>query len=150
MKIEFSRQIFERKKNPKYYFSSKSVLWESLFHADGQTDMRTLIVDIRNFTHAPKNVILRILISEYHKLRSTLSLSKHQKNLRFPFPLFFLIPLSFHVPDSNHAISLLPFVAQHSFSHRLHTVLMTSSQSQTMKYVTRNSRRTVQVSNREC
>ena len=47
MKVEFSRQIFEKliKIRP---------VGAELFHADGQTDMTKLIVAFRNFANASK------------------------------------------------------------------------------------------------
>ena len=50
MKLEFSRQIFE-KKQLKYELSSKSVKWEP--SCSMRTDMTKLIVASRNFAKAP-------------------------------------------------------------------------------------------------
>jgi hypothetical protein len=45
------------RKKLKFQVSSKSVYWEPScsMRADGQTDMRKLIVAFRNFANAPKN-----------------------------------------------------------------------------------------------
>jgi hypothetical protein len=55
MKLEFSLQIFEKKKL-KYQVSSKSVQWESScsVRIDGRTDMTKLIVAFRKSAKAPK------------------------------------------------------------------------------------------------
>jgi CYTH domain-containing protein len=50
MKIQFSRQIFEKLK---YQVSSKTVQWEADFFAD---DMTKLIVASRNFPSFPKTI----------------------------------------------------------------------------------------------
>jgi len=54
MKLEFSRQIFE--KSPNIKFAWKSVQWEPScsIRTDGRTDMTKLIVAFRNFANAPK------------------------------------------------------------------------------------------------
>jgi hypothetical protein len=54
MKLESSRQIFEKKLQ--YQISSKSVQWEPScsMRTDKQTDMTKLIVAFRNFAKAPK------------------------------------------------------------------------------------------------
>jgi hypothetical protein len=49
MKIVFSRQIFEKSSNIKFHENPFE-----LFHADGRTDMRKLIVALRDFADAPK------------------------------------------------------------------------------------------------
>ena len=55
MKLEFSRQGYEKKL--KYQISSKSVQWEPSCYVrtDGQMDMTQLIVVFRNFAKVPKN-----------------------------------------------------------------------------------------------
>jgi hypothetical protein len=52
MKFEFSRQIFEKVLNTKFY-QNPSI--GSLVVPCGQTDMTELIVAFRNFANAPKN-----------------------------------------------------------------------------------------------
>ena len=58
MKLEFSRQIFEKNTKISDFMKIRPVGAE-LFHTDGQTDGRTdmtkLIVAFRNFANAPKN-----------------------------------------------------------------------------------------------
>ena len=56
MKLEFSRQIFEKKKVQIPSFMKMRPLGDELFHVDGQTDMK-LIVAFRNFANAPRNDI---------------------------------------------------------------------------------------------
>jgi hypothetical protein len=51
MKLEFSRQIFEK---PSIFMKIRPVAAE-LFPADGQTDMTKLTVASRNLAAAPKN-----------------------------------------------------------------------------------------------
>ena len=51
MKLEFSRQIFEKKAQIPSFIKIRLVRAE-LFHADGQTDMK-LVVGFRNFANAP-------------------------------------------------------------------------------------------------
>jgi hypothetical protein len=53
IKLEFSRQIFEKSSNIKFHENPSSVGGE-LFHADRQTDAMKLIVAFRNFANAPK------------------------------------------------------------------------------------------------
>jgi hypothetical protein len=53
MKYEFSRQIFEKVSNIKFYQNPSS---GSRVVACGQTDMTELIVAFRNFSKAPKSV----------------------------------------------------------------------------------------------
>ena len=54
MKLEFSRQVLEKK--VRYQVPSKSIQWKpELFHADGRTDITKLIVAFCNITNAPKN-----------------------------------------------------------------------------------------------
>jgi hypothetical protein len=57
MKLEFSRQIFERKNAQISNFMKIRLVGAGLFHANGQTDERTtkVIVACRNFAHAPNN-----------------------------------------------------------------------------------------------
>jgi len=50
MKLEFSRQIFEKYSNIKCHY---------LFHTDGRTGMTKLIAAFRNITNARKNLIIR-------------------------------------------------------------------------------------------
>jgi len=50
MKVEFSEQIFEKYSN---YMTIRPVRAE-LLHAEGQKDMKTLIVTFRNFAKASK------------------------------------------------------------------------------------------------
>jgi len=60
MKLEFSRQIFEKYSNVKFHenaFSESRVVPRGRTH--GQTDVTKLIVPFRNFANAPKNVVLR-------------------------------------------------------------------------------------------
>jgi hypothetical protein len=52
MKLEFSRQFFEKYANIKF---RENLLSGSRTVTCGQTDMTKLIVDFRNFTNAPKN-----------------------------------------------------------------------------------------------
>jgi hypothetical protein len=58
MKLEFSRQTFENKKNLKYRVSSKSAQLElsGFMRTDRQTDMTKLIVAFRNFANALKKI----------------------------------------------------------------------------------------------
>ena len=55
--LEFSQQIFEKKKKKlKYRTPKKSVQWDpELFRADRRTDMSKLTVAFPNFANAPKN-----------------------------------------------------------------------------------------------
>jgi len=56
MKLEFSRQIFEKYPNIKFDedLSSRSRVIPC-GRTDGRTDMTKLIVALRNFSNAPKN-----------------------------------------------------------------------------------------------
>ena len=54
MKLEFSRQIFEKKAQISSFIKIRSVGAE-MFHADRQTDMMKVIFACRNFATAPKN-----------------------------------------------------------------------------------------------
>jgi len=69
MKLEFSRQFFE--KILKYKTSRISLEWERWFsmRADGRTDMTKLMIAFRNFSNAPKE--LRNTISQVEELLAT-------------------------------------------------------------------------------
>jgi hypothetical protein len=54
MKLEFSRQSFEKKAEISSFMKIRPVGTE-LFHADGQTDTTKIVVVFRNFANAPKN-----------------------------------------------------------------------------------------------
>ena len=54
MKLEFSRKIFEKLSNIKFYENPSS--GTGLIHEAGQTDMTTLIAAFRNFAKAPKKL----------------------------------------------------------------------------------------------
>jgi hypothetical protein len=54
MKLEFSRQIFE-KNNQISNFMQIGPVRAELFRADGRTDVMKLIAAFRNFANAPKN-----------------------------------------------------------------------------------------------
>jgi hypothetical protein len=58
MKLEFSRQIFERFSN----FTKIGPVGVELFHADGRTDMTKQIVAFRNFANAPKRIVTFLII----------------------------------------------------------------------------------------
>jgi hypothetical protein len=62
MKLEFSRQIFEKSSNIKY---NKDPVGAELFHADRrQADRRKLTVAFRSFANAPeKRKLLNVCIS---------------------------------------------------------------------------------------
>jgi len=51
MKLEFTRQIFEKYGNIKFH--ENPPVGAEFFHADGQTDMTKLIVAFHNFAKAP-------------------------------------------------------------------------------------------------
>ena len=55
MKLEFSRQIFEKSSNIK--FRENPSIWElrCSILTDRRTDMTKLVVPFRNFANAPKN-----------------------------------------------------------------------------------------------
>jgi hypothetical protein len=59
MKIEFSRQVFEKKAQISSFFFKINPVGGKMFHTDrqtdGQKDMMKLIVAFRNFANAPKN-----------------------------------------------------------------------------------------------
>jgi hypothetical protein len=62
MNLEFSRQIFEKSSNIKFYqnLSSGSRVAACLWTdgcTDGQMDMVKLIVALHNFANAPKNCV---------------------------------------------------------------------------------------------
>ena len=59
MKLEFSRQIFEKKAQISSLIKIHPVGAE-LFHADGQTDMTKLTVAFCNLANAPKNIQLML------------------------------------------------------------------------------------------
>jgi hypothetical protein len=62
MKLEFSRQIFEKSSNIKFnqnpLTGSRIVTYERV---ERQTDMTKLIVTFRNFVNAPKNEAILFL-----------------------------------------------------------------------------------------
>jgi hypothetical protein len=62
MKLDFSLQIFEKKKEFKYQISKISPVGVEIFHADVQTDLTKLIVAFRNFANAPKTIEQRISV----------------------------------------------------------------------------------------
>jgi len=53
MKLELSRQVFEKYSNMKFY--KAHLVGAELFHAGGQMDITRLIVAFRNFAHALEN-----------------------------------------------------------------------------------------------
>jgi len=56
MKLEFSRQIFEKSSSIKFHGNpSNGSRVVPCGRTDGRTDMTTLIVGFRNFANAPKN-----------------------------------------------------------------------------------------------
>ena len=54
MKLEFSRQIFEKASNINFFMKIRPV-GAKLFHAEGRAYMTELIVAFRDFENAPKN-----------------------------------------------------------------------------------------------
>jgi hypothetical protein len=57
MKLEFSRQIFEKVANVKFHQNpSSGSRVVPCGYTDGRTDMTKLIVAIRNFANVPKNI----------------------------------------------------------------------------------------------
>jgi len=54
MKLEYSRQIFEKSLN--INFMKMLPVGAELLHADGRTDMTKVTVAFKNFANAPKNV----------------------------------------------------------------------------------------------
>ena len=59
MRLEFPRQIFEKKAEISSFTKPRLVAAE-LFHADGQTDMTKLIVAFCNFPNATKKIVLGV------------------------------------------------------------------------------------------
>jgi len=59
MKLGFSRHVFKKRSYIKNFAKFAPVGGE-LFHADGQTDMRKIIVSFRNIAKVPKNLVLLI------------------------------------------------------------------------------------------
>jgi len=68
MKLEFSRQIFEKSPNIKFHENSSSVSRVVSMWSDGRTDMTKLIVAFRNFAKAPKNEVCKLEIPLAFKL----------------------------------------------------------------------------------
>jgi len=58
MKLEFSRQIFEKYSNIKFHENPSS--GSRVFHADRRTDMTKLTVAFRNFANEPKRRQLEV------------------------------------------------------------------------------------------
>jgi len=56
MKFQFSREIFEKYSTTKIH-ENPSVR-DKLFHADGRTDKKKLIISFRNFANAPNKALL--------------------------------------------------------------------------------------------
>jgi hypothetical protein len=56
MKLEFSRQIFEKSSNVKF-MEIRPEGAELLVRTDGRTDMATLKVNFRNFAKSPKSPV---------------------------------------------------------------------------------------------
>jgi hypothetical protein len=64
--FQFSRHIFEKSSNIKFYYNSPmgpSCSMRTDRQADGRTDMTKLIVDFRNFADGPKNCSDKYLAS---------------------------------------------------------------------------------------
>jgi hypothetical protein len=53
IKLEFSRQIFEKKKYSKSNFTKIGPVGAQLFHTDVQTNTKKIIIVFRNFAVAP-------------------------------------------------------------------------------------------------
>jgi hypothetical protein len=53
MKLELSRQIFEKVSNAKFHETVP--VGAELFHVNGRTDMKTLVATSLNFANALKN-----------------------------------------------------------------------------------------------
>jgi hypothetical protein len=66
MKLEFSRQIFEKKKTSRMSFEGET---SCSMRTDGRIDMTKLIVAFRNFANAPKE--LRNTVSQVEELLAT-------------------------------------------------------------------------------
>jgi hypothetical protein len=66
MKLEFSRQIFEKYSDIKFH---KTPVAAELFHADRQADMTKQIVAFCNFANAPKTdyIDLCVLLIGHYK-----------------------------------------------------------------------------------
>ena len=64
MKLEFSRQIFEKSSDIKFHQNPSNA---SRIAACGQTDMTRLIVTFRNFANAPKNPYFNISLVKQKK-----------------------------------------------------------------------------------
>jgi hypothetical protein len=63
MKLEFSRQNFEKRSNIKFYPSpSSGSRVVPCGQADRRTDMTKLVVPFRNFANAPKNWKIIVLL----------------------------------------------------------------------------------------
>jgi hypothetical protein len=62
MKLEFSRQIFEKYSN----FMKIRPVGAELFHEEGRTDMTKLTPSFRNFAKAPKNAVKK---QNYQKVK---------------------------------------------------------------------------------
>jgi hypothetical protein len=86
MKLEFSRQIFEKSSNIKFHEnpSSESRVVQCLW-TDGRTDITKLVVAFRNFVKAPKkeNVFLRF---RDNSARVNAPLCKFVRTLSVLFP----------------------------------------------------------------
>jgi hypothetical protein len=57
MKLEFSRQIFEKSRNTKFH--ENHLVGAELFHADRRTEITKLIVTFRNFVKANQLMLYR-------------------------------------------------------------------------------------------
>jgi hypothetical protein len=62
IKLEFSLQIL--KNTQLSNLTEICVMGADFYHADGQTDMRNLIVAFRNFASAPKMLIFKNVTNE--------------------------------------------------------------------------------------
>jgi len=74
MKLEFSRQIFEKYSNFKFNESTSS--------GSGQTDMTKLIITFRNFANAPKKVQNRFRVSWTFALFKQTDQNKNKISIR--------------------------------------------------------------------
>ena len=70
MKLEFYRQIFEKKKAQISSVVKIRPVGAKLFHAERQTDMMKLIVAFRNFANVPKNSLAHTKITKVSNLIS--------------------------------------------------------------------------------